>query len=297
MYIDKSKAKKHQVQYRTSDRRCCASSLVVSITVCCQWWLSIAVRHRRSSVVVIHRCGRRWSSVVVVHHHPSSLVVVFAVHHRPSLLSVIGDHRPSQSIAVAIAIHCHRRRHLSSVIVVHCHSSSSVVVVSCHCRSSSLVFVIGCQSSSLWLSSTRRWLSSLVVSCQSSSLWLSVMVVNAIVALPVMGAAPPWPRAPPASSLLAGLRKPPLQGVRHWSPGRMAGQKMGFFEGHAGRDVKGGWVTASASNGRRVSTWKSASAGHSQQLHTLAAVRMGIVLVTVVRRLWGCQPHVRKVNE
>ena len=90
------------------------------------------------------------------------------------------------------------------------------------------------------------------------------MVVNAIVALPVMGAAPPWPRAPPASSLLAGLRKPPLQGVRHWSPGRMAGQKMGFFEGHAGRDIKGGCVTASASNGRRVSTWKSASAGHSQ---------------------------------
>src|SRR5260221_10633844 len=152
MYIDKSKAKKHQVQYRTSDRRCCAS-LVVSITVCCQWWLSIAVRHCQSSVVVVHRCGHQRSSVVVVHHHPSSLVVVFAVHHRPSLLSVIGDHRPSQSIAVAIAIHCYRRRHLSSVIVVHCQSSSSVVVVSCHCRSSSLVFVVGCQSSSLWLSS------------------------------------------------------------------------------------------------------------------------------------------------
>src|SRR5260221_322058 len=164
MYIDKSKTKQHQVQYRTSDRRCRASSLVVSITVCCQWWLSITVRHRRSSVVVVHRCGCRRSSVVVVHHRPSSLVAVFAVHHRPSLLSVIGDHRPSQSIAVAIAIRCHRRCHLSSVIVVHCQSSSSVVVVSCHCRSSSLVFVVGCQSSSMWLSSTRCWLSSLVVS-------------------------------------------------------------------------------------------------------------------------------------
>jgi len=53
-------------------------------------------------------------------------------------------------------------------------------------------------------------------------------------------------------------------------------------------------VTASASNGRWVSTWKSTSAGHSQKLHILEAVQMGIMLVTMVRRLWGCQPYIRK---
>ena len=33
----------------------------------------------------------------------------------------------------------------------------------------------------------------------------------------------PWPRVSQASSLLAGLREPPLQNSRRWSPGNMAG--------------------------------------------------------------------------
>src|SRR5260221_9219174 len=86
--------------------------------------LSVVVVHRHASPSVLSGgCPLLWSSEVLgggVHHRPSSLVVVFAVHHRPSSLSVIGDHRPSQSIAVAIVIHCHRRCHLSSIIVVHC---------------------------------------------------------------------------------------------------------------------------------------------------------------------------------
>ena len=41
----------------------------------------------------------------------------------------------------------------------------------------------------------------------------------------------PWPRAVPASSVLAGLKKPPLQSSRHWSPGHMARQGTGA-KGH-----------------------------------------------------------------
>jgi len=37
----------------------------------------------------------------------------------------------------------------------------------------------------------------------------------------------PWPRALLALSLLAGLRKPPLQGSRHWSPGIWKGSEQG----------------------------------------------------------------------
>ena len=41
-------------------------------------------------------------------------------------------------------------------------------------------------------------------------------------ALPVVGAAPAMPRALPASGLLAGLIKPPLQHPRCWGLGHMA---------------------------------------------------------------------------
>jgi len=34
----------------------------------------------------------------------------------------------------------------------------------------------------------------------------------------------PWPRALPVSSLLVGLRKPPLHDSRCWSPGHRVGQ-------------------------------------------------------------------------
>jgi len=87
------------------------------------------------------------------------LVVVFVVHHRPSSLSVIGDHRPSQSIAVAIAI-CRqsllsivsRRRlgrrcplSLSVFVIGLCHWLSVIIIVVV--VDSSLVVVIGCQLS------------------------------------------------------------------------------------------------------------------------------------------------------
>ena len=41
----------------------------------------------------------------------------------------------------------------------------------------------------------------------------------------------PWPRALPASDLLAGLRKPPLQHPRRWGPGRMV-EQGGSAKGH-----------------------------------------------------------------
>src|SRR5260221_6374977 len=170
MYIDESKAKKHQVQYRTSivvavrRRWWCPLLSVVSggcpspcVTIGPQWW---------SSIAVVVSSPRWWLSITVRSHWWSSSLCII-IRHNP-LLS------PSPSIAIAVAI---------------CHQSLLSIVSRCCCWLL-LVFVVGCQSLSLWLFSTHCWLSSLVVSCQSSSsLWLSVMVVNAIVVLPVVGAA------------------------------------------------------------------------------------------------------------
>jgi len=54
----------------------------------------------------------------------------------------------------------------------------------------------------------------------------------------------PWPRALPASDLLAVLIKPPLQHPRRWGPGRMAEQGGQVRKGTAWRGLAWGRRTA-----------------------------------------------------
>src|SRR5712691_5524191 len=148
MYIDKSKAKKHQVQYRTSivvavrRRWWCPSLSVVSggcpspcVTVGPQWWSSIAV--------VVG--GPRWWLSITVRSHwwSSSLCIIVRRNPSPS---------PSPSIAIAVTISrqsllsiVSRRRHRSSLSVVIVglrRWSSSLVVSHRYCGCSRLV--VGC---------------------------------------------------------------------------------------------------------------------------------------------------------
>src|SRR5712691_405613 len=131
MYIDKSKAKKHQVQYRTSivvavrRRWWCPSLSVVSggcpspcVTVGPQWW---------SSIAVVVGGPRWWLSITVRSHWWSSS------------LCIIVRRNPSPSPSPSVVSHC---------------CPLSVVVVGRRCQLSLSVFVVG----------LRRWLSSLVVS-------------------------------------------------------------------------------------------------------------------------------------
>src|SRR5260221_13227059 len=125
MYIDKSKAKKHQVQYRTS----------IVVAVRRRWWCpSMSVRSGGQPSL--------WSSVVLGGGCPSPSVV-------------IGGHLHCASSSVAI----HRRRHrhpspsTSPSVVSHCCPLSVVVVVGRRCQLSLSVFVVG----------LRRWLSVIVI--------------------------------------------------------------------------------------------------------------------------------------
>ncbi len=167
MYIDKSKAKKHQVQYRTSivvavrRRWWCPSLSVVSggcpspcVTVGPQWWSSIAVVVGGPRWWLSITIRRRWwscSLCIIVHHYCLSLVIIVRRNPSPS---------PSPSIAIAVAI-CrqsllsivsHRRRSSLSVVIVGLRRWSSSLVVShhhCGCRR----LVVGC----------RRWLSVIII--------------------------------------------------------------------------------------------------------------------------------------
>ena len=115
----------------------------------------------------------------------------------------------------------------------------------------------------------------------------------AIVALPVVGAAPSMAEGTTSVEPAGGAEKAPTEALEPGAYGR-AGNRRGLLRWCVGKDVKGGWVTASTSNGRQVRTWKSASVGHSRRLPAMAVVRMRIALVTVIRQLWGGQPHARK---
>ncbi len=115
-----------------------------------------------------------------------------------------------------------------------------------------------------------RWLWPLVVGrgrwplvvgghrCQSSS--LSVIVVTAIVTLqsPVVSAAPSMAEGTASVEPAGGAEKARTARPEAWDMVRQG--RMGHFEVARRQDTKGWWV--------------SASAGHSQRLHAMAAVQM-----------------------
>ena len=99
-------------------------------------------------------------------------------------------------------------------------------VVRCRCRSSWSVAVVGRPSS--WLVVV-----TVVGHCHASRYRSWALHL-------------PWPREPPASSLLVGLRKPPLQNPKHWNPGNMGGGREWARgrERTQGRERARGWEWA-----------------------------------------------------
>src|SRR5712691_9081141 len=125
MYIDKSKAKKHQVQYRTS----------IVVAVRRRWWcpsLSVVSGGCPSPCVTV---GPHWwssSLCIIVRRNPSpspspSIAIAVTIS-RQSLLSIVSRRRHRSSLSVVIV---GLRRWSSSLVVSHRYCGCSRLVVGC----------------------------------------------------------------------------------------------------------------------------------------------------------------------